>query len=127
MSNEDSIVVFYDPEGNEVSNDPRWIAKQQRMMFEDTVSEPDAAVTEQGVESKPRTLDNFSAKELKQEAKNRKEAGRNLDTKGISTKQELLDLLKADDEAREDEEARDDDEDEESEGEDDGEDGEEEN
>lgn len=101
MGNEPDMVMFLDAQGNEVSNDPRWITKQQIQRFEDTVTEPELSVTAQGVEAP--ALADRDATWLKEEVKRRRDAGREIDTKGVTKKAQLVKLLEADDEAREEE------------------------
>lgn len=99
------IVTFLDADGNEVSNDPEWIAKQEILKFEDTVQEPEVTVTSQGVEAL--SYKDHDANWLKDEVKRRREAGRTIDTTGVKKKSQLVALLEADDEAKEEEDLAD--------------------
>lgn len=99
MAENSDIVTFLDHEGNVISNDPRWIAEQTVRRFEDTAENPEGGVTEQGVET-----EGYAGREaewLKEEVKRRRDAGREIDTKGVKRKSQLVKLLEADDEAQE--------------------------
>lgn len=111
MSKSDDIVVFMH-DGRVISNDPRWgelsnkeKAKLAKANFGEAPaeddSEEDAGTSEDGQsEGVEDPYAGMNAEQLKDELAARLEAGREIDTKGIKKKAELIEALKADDEAQ---------------------------
>ena len=111
MAKETDPVIFFDAEGNEISNDPRWIMKQQADALQAQVdAQAEVATpsdqtpvdvgsggedkTEDETEEDSESVDysEMKADELKALAKDRE-----LDLSGITKKSELVALLEAND------------------------------
>jgi hypothetical protein len=110
MAKNDEIVVFMH-DGQVISNDPRWNelsgkdrAKLAKANFGIEPDQDDSEENEDGVEG----YDSLNADQLKAELKARQDAGREIDTKGIKKKADLVAALEADDEAQASESEEDD-------------------
>jgi hypothetical protein len=97
--NEDDIVVF-NHDGRVVSNDPRFKAEE----YEEPIGHAntgDIGVPDEDddEDDEPSDYDDMTVDELKDELKTRRDAGREIDTTGVTKKSELIEALKADDNA----------------------------
>jgi hypothetical protein len=91
-------VVYYLEDGTEISNDPRWLYQQQAEAM-DAQQKAMLGANAQTDEFEQADYTTWSAAQLKEELKKRQDAGREFDTAGVTKKGQVIDLLKADDEA----------------------------
>lgn len=99
--NQDDIVTFIH-DGRVVSNDPRFDPEEYEDFSEqENTGDINYKQPETVVESNSPSKDysDMTVDELKDELKVRKEAGREIDTEGITKKSQLVAALEADDQA----------------------------